>query len=87
MAVRHERQQGALMSQASATAAAAMANDLAHEINNPLQSLTNLVYLAAAGESGGDTKSLAVELSDHIQRLSLLVSKLLALRGGGIRAD
>jgi nitrogen-specific signal transduction histidine kinase len=84
MAVRHERQQGALMSQASATAGAAMANDLAHEINNPLQSLTNLVYLAAEGESGGDSKSLAVELSDHIQRLSVLVSKLLALRGGAI---
>jgi hypothetical protein len=80
MAVRHERQQHALMSQASATAAAAMANDLAHEINNPLQSLTNLVYLA--GESGSDAKSLAVELSDHIQRLSGLVSKLLALRAG-----
>lgn len=85
MAVRHERQQSALMSQASATAAAGMANELAHEINNPLQSLTNLVYLAAEGESGGDAKSLAVELSDHIQRLSLLVSKLLELRDGGIR--
>jgi hypothetical protein len=67
------------MNQASATAAAAMANDLAHQINNPLQSLTNLVYIAAEARSGGDAKALAVELSDHIQRLSVLVNKLLAL--------
>jgi GAF domain len=79
MAVRHERQQRTLMNQASAAAAAAMANDLAHQINNPLQSLTNLVYLAAESKSGSDAKALAAELSDHIQRLSMLVNKLLAL--------
>jgi hypothetical protein len=56
-----------------------MANDLAHEINNPLQSLMNLVYVASAGNSGGDAKVLAEELSDHILRLSLLVGKLLQL--------
>jgi nitrogen-specific signal transduction histidine kinase len=87
MAVRHERQQRTLMSQASATAAAGMANQLAHEINNPLQSLMNLVYLAEQGEKGDDAKLLAAELSDHIRRLSVLVSRLLALREGGIRTD
>jgi hypothetical protein len=79
MAVRHERQQCALMKQASAAAGAAMANDLAHQINNPLQSMMNLVYLATESRSGGDATALAVELSDHIQRLSVLVNKLLAL--------
>jgi signal transduction histidine kinase len=79
MAVRHERQQLTLMSQASAAAAADMANQLAHEINNPLQSLTNLVYMAAAGISGSDANALAAELSIHIQRLSALVAKLLTL--------
>lgn len=49
MGVRQQRQQAMLMQQASAAAAAEMANDLAHEINNPLQSLTNLLYLAAEG--------------------------------------
>jgi hypothetical protein len=39
------------------------------------------VFLAAEGESSGDTRSLALELSDHIARLSMLVSKLLALPG------
>ena len=46
MGIRQQRQQARLLAQASATAAAAMANDLAHEINNPLQGLTNILYLA-----------------------------------------
>jgi hypothetical protein len=79
MAIRHQRQQRTLMKQATAEAAAAMANDLAHQINNPLQSLTNVVYLAAEGQTGGDAKSLAHDLSDPLERLSLLVNKLLAL--------
>ncbi len=81
MAVRHERQQRTLIEHAGATAAAAMANALAHQINNPLQSLVNLAYLAAEGRSGSDARTLAVELSDHLRRLSLLVNKLLALPG------
>ncbi|WP_348267605.1 GAF domain-containing protein [Edaphobacter paludis] len=87
MGVRQQRQQKILMEQASAAAAAAMANDLAHKINNPLQSLTNVVYLAAEAKSGGDAKALALDLSEHIQRLSLLVGKLLALPSGAGRSD
>jgi nitrogen-specific signal transduction histidine kinase len=87
MAVRNQRQQRTLMEQASAAAAASMANDLAHKINNPLQSLTNLVYLAGESESGLDSKALAGELSDHIQRLSILVEKLLALPVQAIRPE
>lgn len=79
MAVRHQRQQRALMKQNSAAAAAAMANDLAHQINNPLQSLTNIAYLAAKDRDGSYAKALGQELTDQIQRLSLLVSELLAL--------
>jgi signal transduction histidine kinase len=82
MAVSHERQQAAMIRQRNAAAAAKMANDLAHEINNPLQSLINLVYVASEGNSGGDAKVLAEELSDHILRLSLLVGKLLQLPFG-----
>jgi len=79
MAVRHQRQQRTLMAQASAAAAAAMANDLAHQINNPLQSLTNIVYLASHTGNKRDARGLAEDLSEHLQRLSVLVEKLLAL--------
>jgi transcriptional regulator with GAF, ATPase, and Fis domain len=78
MGVRHQRQQQQLQDQAAATAIAAMANDLAHKINNPLQSLTNIVYLASGSESQ-DAKALASELDSHLRRLSTLSEKLLKL--------
>jgi signal transduction histidine kinase len=80
MGVRQQRQQSMLMYQAKAAAAAAVANDLAHKINNPLQSVTNILYLAS--KSGGGAEALADELAEHILRLSLLVGKLLALPSG-----
>jgi transcriptional regulator with GAF, ATPase, and Fis domain len=79
IAVRHQHQQRTLLQQTRATAAADMANDLAHEINNPLQSLTNVVYLASEGLNPNGAKGLADELSGPLQRLSGLVKKLLAL--------
>jgi len=84
MGVRQQRQQKLLLEQASAAAAAVMANDLAHKINNPLQSLTNIVYLAAEGKIDGDAKALAEEMSEHLVRLSAVVKKLLALPSGPV---
>lgn len=86
MGVRQQRQQKMLMRQAGATAAAAMANELAHRINNPLQGLTNVIYLAVEGDSD-DAKALAQQLSPDLQRLSTLVSKLLALPGSVARSE
>jgi GAF domain-containing protein len=86
MGVRQQRQQKLLLEQARATAAAIMANGLAHKINNPLQSLTNIVYLATEGGSGDDAKTLAHELSEHVERLSVLVGELLALPTAAARA-
>ena len=79
MGVRQHRQQKVLVDQAGAAAAAAMANDLAHKINNPLQGLTNLLFLAAEGPSGTDAKELARQAFDDLERLSTLVKKLLAV--------
>jgi hypothetical protein len=79
MGVRQQRQQKQLMKQAMLGAAAGMANELAHRINNPLQSITNLVYLAAGGGVAGDARALAEELEEPIQRLSVLAAKMLSL--------
>jgi transcriptional regulator with GAF, ATPase, and Fis domain len=79
MAVRQERQQKALRKQAEIAAAAQMANELAHRINNPLQSIVNLVYMAEQGHGGNDAKTFATEMSGDVERLSGLVQKLLAL--------
>lgn len=79
MGIRNQRQQRLVAEQAGAAAAAVMANDLAHSINNPLQSLTNLLYLASEGVNDEEAKGLAQQAFTDLQRLSLLVQKLLAL--------
>jgi len=56
-----------------------MASELAHRINNPLQSLMNVAYLAAEGHSGGDAKTLGEDLSGDLQRLSAVVNEALAV--------
>ncbi|MGD0648953.1 MAG: GAF domain-containing protein [Acidobacteriaceae bacterium] len=77
IAVRHQAQQQKLTEQAASTAAANMANQLAHRINNPLQSLTNNVFLAAQG--GPDASAFARQAADDLVKLSALVSELLHL--------
>ncbi len=77
MAVRQQQQQAALLKQAGATAAAAMAHDLAHQINNPLQSLTNVLFLACQNPANKEVGILAHELAVDLARLSTLVGKLL----------
>ncbi|AEU36644.1 GAF domain-containing protein [Granulicella mallensis] len=79
MGVRQQQQQKLLLEQASATAAAAMANDLAHKINNPLQSLTNILYMAAEGHTAADAQTIGRQTSDDLKKLSTLVNELLAL--------
>lgn len=79
MAMRQKRQHQMLLEQASAAAAASMANQLAHSINNPLQSLTNLLYIASMDPSGLSTRELAQQMSADLARLSELVKGLLAL--------
>jgi signal transduction histidine kinase len=79
MGYRQLKQQARLIVQERAAAAAQMANRLAHEINNPLQSMTNAAFLVAEGNPDSDSKALGRGLSNDIQRLSGLVSELLLL--------
>jgi hypothetical protein len=79
MAIRHQRQQEALLQQASRKAATAMADGLAHKINNPLQSLTNLVFLAQQEVGVSNARELAEQLMPDLQRLNSLVRQLLAV--------
>jgi len=79
MAVRHQRQQRASLQKAKAAAAAEMANTLAHRINNPLQGLMQIAYLAAEGQSNHSAKTLGQELSADLRRLSTLVNESLVM--------
>jgi transcriptional regulator with GAF, ATPase, and Fis domain len=79
MAVRQQRQQTQIVQQTRSAAGMAMAHELAHRINNPLQGLTNLIYLAANGSDERGSQALAQDLSPMLDRLSTLVTTLLAL--------
>jgi signal transduction histidine kinase len=79
MGFRQQKQQARLIAQERSAAAAYMANNLAHQINNPLQSMTNAAFLLADGDSVCDPRELGRELSNDIRRLSGLVSELLSL--------
>lgn len=77
MGYRQQKQQAKLIAQERLSAVAQMAHVLAHEINNPLQSMTNSAYLISQGSPGSVERG--VELSSDIERLSGLVKNLLAL--------
>lgn len=76
IAVRHLNDQRLLLDQATVTATAALANELAHQINNPLQSLTNTVYLLAEG--GEAAPVYAEQATAELAILSSLVKRLLS---------
>jgi signal transduction histidine kinase len=78
MGYKQQKQHARLIVQERAMAAAQMANRLAHEINNPLQSLTNTAYLVASGVSEQNSRRLSHDLSTEIDRLSGLVRDILA---------
>ncbi len=82
--IRYQHQQARLIEQERLAAAAAMANHLAHEINNPLQSLTNLLFLAKERGGVGDEQSLATKMEGDFWRLSALAKELLELPRRGM---
>jgi hypothetical protein len=79
MGYRQQKQQDKIIAQERAVGAAQMAHKLAHEINNPLQSMTNIAYLVEQGGTEQDPRMLGRELSKDIDRLSGLVSEILSL--------
>ena len=78
LAIRQQKAQTRLLEHVSAAAAASMANDLAHKINNPLQSLTNILFLATDSQDP-NLRRVGHEASAELSKLSSLVSQLLAL--------
>jgi len=69
-------EQRLLMEKARTAVAAAMANNLAHQINNPLQGLMQTVFLVSRG--GAETGVYAQQAMGDLARLSDLVQRLLS---------
>ena len=68
-----------MMRDTALLAQATMANKLAHEIINPLQSLANILYLAADGHHGESSKIVGCQALGDLKRLSSVVKELLRL--------
>ena len=64
---------------ASKVAAAQVAHELAHEINNPLEALTNLIYLIKGLVTSGPCAEMIDEADHQLSRISRLVHNILAL--------
>jgi len=73
--LRHRAHQGMLRESEKSAGAAAMAHKLAHRINNPLQSLTNTLFLAQCDES--NAKVYLAQAEQDLQQLSKQVAMLL----------
>lgn len=59
-------------------ATAKLANSIAHEINNPLESLTNLLYLAQGAASLDDARQYLESANDELARISRITRQSLA---------
>ena len=77
LAIHHHDREKHLRSEEKSAASAAMANDLAHQINNPLQGLTNSLFLA---QQGGDSAQLYIQqAAGELAQVTALVRSLLSL--------
>lgn len=73
--VRLEQQQTLLMEHARTAAEVALANKLAHQINNPLQALMQTVFLV--GRGGEESGAFAQQAMGDVVKLSGVVKRLL----------
>jgi GAF domain-containing protein len=78
LAVRQLKEHEARLRQERSVAAIKMANELAHQINNPLQGITNQLYLADQGKDEGERR-IAAALMPEFDRLNKVAKQLLEL--------
>jgi signal transduction histidine kinase len=55
-----------------------LANAIAHEINNPLEALTNLLYLAGSSDSLGSTREFLSSANRELERIARITKQALA---------
>ena len=73
--LRHQHQLALLQQSEHALGVAEMAHRMAHRINNPLQRLTNTIFLARRG--GADLETHLAQAEEDLKQLSDQVAKLL----------
>jgi PAS domain S-box-containing protein len=65
-----------------------LAATIAHEINNPLEAVTNLLYLIGASDNLGTAKSLAIAAQQELARAAHVTKQTLSFaRQGGMQEE
>ena len=67
----------ALLQSEKLAAVGRLAASIAHEINNPLESVTNLLFLADRSENQADTKSFVQMADRELRRVSVIANQTL----------
>jgi signal transduction histidine kinase len=71
------RTEQALLQSEKLAAVGRLASSIAHEINNPLEAVTNLIYLAQRASSQDETNSYLTLAESELQRVSVIASRTL----------
>lgn len=71
------RAEQALLQSEKLAAVGRLASSIAHEINNPLEAVTNLIYLAQRAPSRDETNTYLTLAESELQRVSVIASRTL----------
>ncbi|MGB6158875.1 MAG: ATP-binding protein [Acidobacteriaceae bacterium] len=71
------RAEQALLQSEKLAAVGRLASSIAHEINNPLEAITNLIYLAQSTNPPGDAAAYLSLAESELQRVSVIASRTL----------
>jgi signal transduction histidine kinase len=73
----------ALVNSEKLAVTARFALTMAHEINNPLEAITNLVYLLAPMQAGPEAQAYVATIEDQLKGLSRISTQMLKFHRGG----
>ncbi len=75
--IEQERNATALRTVEKLAAVGRLASSMAHEINNPLQSMTNLLYMAQMDDAAEQRASYVMQAQEELKRVSHIVTQTL----------
>lgn len=80
------RAEEAMLQAEKLAVAGRLAASVAHEINNPLEAVTNLLYLVGLADTTGEMRALAGQALEELMRVSQITQQTLKFhREGGVR--